>query len=74
MNQLYYFAAPNEYSCGAYGANAYNSNQCVGETAAAPGVPNTGLEPVLTSPYFAIGTVLIALAIVLTVVLRRKKR
>lgn len=65
---LYYFAA--EFDCDTYGAGTYNSTDC--QTTA--GSPDTGLGNSLGTPYFVIGTVLLIAAIVLAVLMVRKKR
>ena len=73
MNQLRYFGATtNDYDCGTYGSGGFNDNQCT-TTEAAPGTPQTGIGPAISSPFFIGGVVLILAAAVALVALRMRK-
>lgn len=65
---MYYFAA--DFDCDTYGAGTFNNSEC--QTTA--GSPDTGLGNALGTPYFIIGSVLLVVAIVLAVLMIRKKR
>lgn len=62
------FAAA-DYNCGAYGAGSYDENNC--QTTA--GSPDTGVGDIAGVPYFVLGGVLIAIAIVLAIIMMHKK-
>jgi hypothetical protein len=73
-----YFAAVDTYNCGTYGRGEYSNNDCANAsnsttTTSDGGIlgPLTGVGPVITSPYFILGAVIIVISIGLTVLIRR---
>ncbi len=69
VRPIYTFAA--DFDCGTYGSGNYNE-ECT--PTQATGTPDTGVVALVGAPYFILGGVLLVAAIVLAVLMQKRKK